>query len=201
MTADDEAGDDRELLRALGRGDPEAVALLYRRHGPKMLAFARRYVIDQGAAEDVVIDLLRRWLERPPSVREFERLRAFLATSVYHAAVDWIRRDRAEQGHSPRSGGEMVFGDRRLRSSIGAREPAASPEAMRTRLAGGLQRLPNADRLLLETHYGHALTPQECMNLLGISRAAFHQRLHRARVRLAAQLAADEVATARGEER
>ncbi len=189
ITADEQEGNDRELLRALGLGNPEAVALLYQRHGARMLTFARRYVTDQGAAEDVVIDLLRRWLESPPSVRQVERLGAFLATSVDHAAVP------------PRSERDMAIPDRRLRSSITTLEPGASPEAIRARLAGGLEQLSSDDRLLLETHYGQALTPEECMHLLGISRAAFHQRLHRARLRLAAQLARGEGATRPEEEK
>jgi len=63
---------------------------------------------------------------------------------------------------------------------------------MRTRLTAALERLSSSDRLLLETHYGQALTTEECMALLGISRAAFHQRLHRSRTRLARLLAGDK---------
>ena len=93
---------DQELLRVLRDGEPQAVSLVYQRYGSKMLAFARRYVADDAAAEDVVIDLLHRWLERPPSIADADRVSAFLATSIYHAAIDWIRRDRAEQGRPPR---------------------------------------------------------------------------------------------------
>jgi len=184
---------DDELLRALGAGDPQAVARLYQRYGPKMLAFAQRYVPEQGAAEDVVVDVLRRWLERPPTVRASEGLSAFLATSVYHAAVDWIRRDRAEQGHPPRREFAPATRDGRRVAPI-APEPGIPREELTTRLAGALDQLSGSDRLLLETHYGQALTVDECMTLLGINRAAFHQRLHRARTRLARLLARDESA-------
>jgi RNA polymerase sigma-70 factor (ECF subfamily) len=187
-------GDDLELLEALGRGEPQAVALLYQRHGARMLAFARRYIGDEASAEDVVIDLLRRWLERPPNVREFERLGAFLATSVYHAAIDWIRRDRSERGHPPRGEVQAALRDGRTAQPVDASGPSAPHDAMRIRLAAGLAQLSRSDRLLLETHYGQALTADECVALLGISRAAFHQRLHRARTRLAQQLAAVGVA-------
>jgi RNA polymerase sigma factor (sigma-70 family) len=169
---------DHDLLHALARGEPHAVATLYQRHGARMVAFARRYVKDYGAAEDVVIGLLGRWLERPPRVREVERAPAFLATSVYHAAVDWIRRERAEQGQPPR-----IRGD-----EFSPRAPVAR-EDMRGRLSAALERLSAGERLLLESHYGRALTTEESMEQLGISRPAFHQRLHRARVHLAALLA------------
>jgi RNA polymerase sigma factor (sigma-70 family) len=184
---------DEELLRSLGEGEPQAVELLYQRYGSKMLAFARRYVADEGSAEDVVIELLRSWLERPPIVREFERLSAFLATSVYHACVDWIRRDRAEQGHPPRPTHPPPSRERE-RVGVGSREVLAA------RLATALGQLASPDRLLLETHYGQALTSEECMTLLGISRAAFHQRLHRARTRLARLLATDDIAADEGKQ-
>lgn len=178
---------DEDLLRSLGDGEPQAVALLYQRYGSKMVAFARRYVADEGSAEDVVVDILRRWLERPPSVHDVERLSAFLATSVYHAAIDWIRRDRAEQGQPPRVRSDASRQPNRLTERREIRERLAA------RLDTALDQLSGPDRLLLETHYGQALTAEECMTQLGISRAAFHQRLHRARTRLARLLATDEI--------
>jgi DNA-directed RNA polymerase specialized sigma24 family protein len=96
-------GDD-ELLRAVGEGEVQAIALVYQRHGAKMVSFARRYVNDPGSAEDVVAELLGRWLERPPRIRDAERIGAFLATSVYHAAIDWIRQERVAHGSPPRGG-------------------------------------------------------------------------------------------------
>jgi RNA polymerase sigma factor (sigma-70 family) len=143
-----------------------------------MVAFARRHVGDRSTAEDVVIALIGRWLERPPRVRDADRIATFLATSVYHASIDWMRRERAEQGQRPR----------------GEEERASSPamampgDHLRARLSAALDRISKGDRVLLETHYGQALTTEECMELLGISRAAFHQRLHRARSRLASLL-------------
>jgi RNA polymerase sigma-70 factor, ECF subfamily len=173
---------DELLLEALGEGDPEAVASVYRRHGPKMVAFARRYVGDPGAAEDIVIGLIGRWLERPPGTRKIEHLAAFLATSVYHASIDWIRRERAEQGQAPR--GDQ--GPSRLGATpVFDPDLGASRESLRMRLAAAMERLRDDERLLLEAHYGRALTAEECMSRLGITRAAFHQRVHRARTHLA----------------
>ena len=155
-----------------------------------MVAFARRYVPDEALAEDVVEDLVERWLEHPPQLQDGERVTAFLSVSVYHAAIDWMRRERAAQGIAPRSEPASVGLDRRRRRAIGAPGSDDSRERLQARLAGALERLSSSDRLLLETHYGHALTAEECMGLLGISRAAFHQRLHRARGRLLQHLEA-----------
>lgn len=190
---------DDALLRALGEGDVHAVALLYQRHGAKMTTFARRYVTDQGSAEDVVAELLGRWLARPPVVRDAERVGAFLARSVYHASIDWMRRERAAQGRPPRGDATVVLPDSRLAGPISEPLGEASRETLRSLLAAALDQLSEADRLLLEGHYAQALTPTESMRVLGINRAAFDQRLHRARTRLARLLAATEPAARKGE--
>jgi len=190
---------DQELLRVLRDGEPQAVSLVYQRYGSKMLAFARRYVADDAAAEDVVIDLLHRWLERPPSIRDADRVSAFLATSVYHAAIDWIRRDRTEQGRPPRHDHPSRDVGGQPDVPVGHLAESASHEVLAVRLAAALAQLSDSDRLLLETHYGQALTTDECMSLLAISRTAFHQRLHRARTRLARRLTSEESAAV-GEE-
>ena len=192
---------DQQLLLDLSLGRPHAVALLYQRHGRRMLAFARRYVNSSGAAEDVVVGLLGRWLEHPPHVREVERISAFLATSVYHAAIDWMRRDRAEQGQPPRGSASAGLADSRQGTPLVEPEARASREGLKARLDSALTRLSSSDRMLLETHYGRVLSPDECMAEMGIGRAAFHQRLHRARTRLARLLATDETAVAREEDR
>ena len=172
---------DGDLLRGLADGEPEAVARLFERYGSKMVAFARRYVGDE--ADDVVDELMRRWLEDPPRPRDSGRLSSFLAVSVYHASIDWIRRERAARGEAPRQPAD----DSALESRGSSVTPTLSAEPrqqLEARLAAALERLSSADRLLLESHYGRALTADECMALLGISRDAFHQRVHRARARL-----------------
>ena len=191
--------DDDELLRALAKGEVHALALVYQRHGAKMVSFARRYVNDQGSAEDVVADLLGRWLEHPPKVRDAQRIGAFLASSVYHAAIDWMRRERTAHGRPPRGEASLGVEDNRRKGPISDPGRARSKEALRSRLASALDQLSESDRLLLEVHYGHALTPLESMQLLGINRAAFDQRLHRARTRLAQLLTADEPVAKEGE--
>ena len=183
---------------ALGRGEAEAIAALYQRHGPRMMAFARRYVRQQGTAEDVVVGLLGKWLERPPQMTDTQRMSAFLATSVYHAAIDWIRRERAEQGQPPRHEPAAASPDGRRGGPVTEPPAVESRETLRSRLDAALERMSSSDRLLLETHYGQALTPEDCMAALQISRAAFHQRLHRARTRLA-QLLSSEEPVGRGE--
>ncbi len=179
---------DQLVLQRMAEGDPDAVAAVYRRHSAKMVAFAKRYVGDLGAAEDVVIGLIGRWLERPPRTQTVEHVSAFLATSVYHAAIDWLRRERTEQGRPPR---QNPVPSRLGTVPVAELDPAISREALRARLAAAMDRLRDDERLLLEAHYGRALTVEECVRQLGITRAAFYQRVHRARERLARLLEAE----------
>lgn len=172
---------DGDLLRGLADGGPDAVARLFERYGSKMVAVARRYVGDE--ADDVVDDLMQRWLEQPPRPREAGRIASFLAVSVYHASIDWIRRERAAQGQAPRPPARSDSTPATA-SAVAALPNVESRQVLEAKLAAALHHLPSSDRLLLESHYGHALTAGECMGLLGISRDAFHQRLHRARARL-----------------
>jgi len=164
-----------------------------------MVSFARRYVNDPGSAEDVVAELLGRWLERPPKVHDAGRIGAFLATSVYHAAIDWIRRERVAHGRPPRGEASVAGADTGMKGAISPPAEELTREGLRSRLAHALDQLSPADRLLLEGHYAQALTPSESMQLLGINRPAFDQRLHRARLRLAQLLAAADSAAQRGE--
>ena len=196
----DTSGSDSQLLVSLSRGDPEAVANLFLHYGPRMVGFAQRYVGARETAEDVVADLMERWMHNPPSVRGQEHLRGFLATSVYHAAVDFIRRDRAAQGKPPRSADVTARQDRRRKLPFVESGPGLPPEGLLARLLAALDQLSGSDRLLLETYYGQALSPEECMSVLRIGRTAFHQRLHRARMRLARLLSpADRGVTPGGE--
>jgi RNA polymerase sigma-70 factor (ECF subfamily) len=49
--------DDLSLMRSIAAGDREAMALLYDRHAPRVLAVCRRVLGDSGDAEDVVTDV------------------------------------------------------------------------------------------------------------------------------------------------
>jgi RNA polymerase sigma-70 factor, ECF subfamily len=179
---------DQLVLQRMAEGDPDAVAAVYRRHGARMVAFAKRYVGDLGAAEDVVIGLIGRWLERPPRTQTVEHVSGFLAASVYHAAIDWLRRERTEQGRPPRHDpSPSHLGT----VPVAEVDSATSRAAMRARLAAAMEQMRDDERLLLEAHYGRALTVDECISQLGITRAAFYQRVHRARERLARLLEAE----------
>lgn len=178
---------DGELLRGLSTGDREALRTIVTEHGDRMVDHARRVVGDVQLAEEVVQDLVVRWIKTPPRTGGYTRLGAFLFVATRHAASDWIVRERGQRGLPPTDEG----GPERDRREVDAISPAA-PGDTRARLEDLLRRamtdLTEDDRELLEMRYGATLSVDECAEYLAISREALHKRLQRARDRLDAAI-------------
>lgn len=77
-----------DLLERLRDGDPRAVAIVYRRHGRRVRAFAKRMLGDESAAEDVVHDA---FVALPAAIRRF-RGDSALETFIISIAVNLCRR-------------------------------------------------------------------------------------------------------------
>ncbi len=89
---------DRELVRAIGRGNEEAFRVLFRRYAPSAMAVARRVVGQTYLAEEAVQEgFLALW--RNPSAYEEMRgsVRAWLMATVHNRAVDLVRREETQR--------------------------------------------------------------------------------------------------------
>ena len=91
-----EAGHDRALLARVRDGDAGALEELYARHGGAAHALARRVVVDEGLAQDVVQEVfLAVW--RDPA--KYDPARGapapWLLTMTHHKAVDCVRREES----------------------------------------------------------------------------------------------------------
>lgn len=131
--SDTDVGSDAHLLAAARRGDRTAFAALYRRHSPAVFGLALRVLGERSAAEDVVQDVFLRALDRIDSLRDGERLAAWLKRSAANASIDLIRQRR------PQAGPE----------ALDALEDAAPDPADIDRLPALLDGLPTATRALL----------------------------------------------------
>lgn len=178
---------DGELLRGLSVGDRESLRLIFTEHGDRMVDHARRVVGDGQLAEEVVQDLLERWIKTPPRTGGYTRLGAFLFVATRHAASDWILRERGQRGLAPTD----EVGPVRDRREVEAISPAAAGDT-RTRLEElfrhAMTDLSDDDRELLEMRYGASLSIDECAEYLATSREVLHKRLQRARDRLDAAI-------------
>jgi len=96
---------DRELVRAIGRGNEEAFRGLFRRYSPSAMAVARRVVGQPYLAEEAVQEgFLSLW--RNPSAYEEMRgsVKAWLMATVHNRAVDLVRREEAQRRRAENAG-------------------------------------------------------------------------------------------------
>lgn len=151
---------------------------LFARTSQALLAYAVRRVADPADAADVVADTFLVAWRRLDSIPE-GRERAWL--------FGVARRVLANRNRGTRRNSAMV---ERLRAGLAAVPRQAT--SGRPALAEALDRLPEGDRELLRLLAWEELTQEEAAVALGTSVGAIRVRLHRARARLRAELAAIE---------
>jgi RNA polymerase sigma factor (sigma-70 family) len=164
---------------ARSRREPEAFAILFRRHGPPI----RRYVtrrIGADAAEDVVAEtFLLAFRQRA----RYDLARAEALPWLYGIATNLISRHRRDEVRMyqavARTGADPV-----TEPFTDLVDAAVSATAAGRALAAALAALPDAHRdALLLVAWGD-LTYEEAAAALGVPAGTFRSRLHRARTRL-----------------
>jgi RNA polymerase sigma-70 factor, ECF subfamily len=181
-------GNDAEadLLGAIGRGDPDALGLLYDRYGRLALAVAYRVLGDYHAAEDAVQDaFLAVWRRVDSFDRRRGAVRGWLLTIVRNAAVD---RRRGRHAHSRQ---DAPLDDEAFRLATEDEATfavvASSVEARRVREA--LAGLPAEQREAIELAYFGGLTHQEIAERTGAALGTVKGRLRLGLHKLRAALA------------
>jgi DNA-directed RNA polymerase specialized sigma24 family protein len=149
------------------------VDVLFREHGADVLAYALRRA-DAMTAEDVVGEVFLIAWRRIDRVPQTEPVLWLYAVA---------RRVLANQRRAARRR-ELLL--RVLRPLVGGNEPA--PEPGGSALAAALARLRPDDRELLMLTAWEGLEAAQAAAVLGCTPQAVHTRLHRARVRLRAEL-------------
>jgi len=172
--------DDDELIERLRKADPDAVALLYRRHHQKVRAFARRMLGDHAAAEDVVHDA---FVALPKAAERF-RMEARIDTFLLSIAVNLCRRQIRSSARG-----------RRAAENLERREPPpaiATPESVLSRqqladaLNRGLSELSPDHREVFVLCAVEERSSQEVGNILEIAEGTVRTRLFHARKQLRA---------------
>jgi RNA polymerase sigma-70 factor (ECF subfamily) len=125
------AADDAVLVAAVVRGDRNALADLYDRHSPVLLAVGLRIVSDRAQAEDLLHDVfLEAWHQAASFDPARGTVRAWLVTRMRSRALDRrnagtrgarILKTAAEQGPAPTVAPETAGTDHeRVRRLVGA---------------------------------------------------------------------------------
>lgn len=82
---------DAEFLLHLQQGDKKAFELLYDRHYISVFVFARRFVTDQQAAEDISTEIFLKLWDRLTDFDSLPAIRSFLYISTRNACLNHIR--------------------------------------------------------------------------------------------------------------
>lgn len=174
---------DTALIVAVGRGDQQALAELYRRHAGVVLGMARRIIAERAQAEDVVQDVFVRLWERPERFDpDRGSLRAFLVRDAHGRAVDRLRSDQArhrrEERHERTTTGEgHIDLDREVWNLVRS-------EKVRTAIA---DLAPGEREAILLAYYG-GFTYREVATLIGAPEGTVKTRIRSGLQKLAGKL-------------
>jgi RNA polymerase sigma-70 factor, ECF subfamily len=89
---------DASLVVAIGRWRQDALAEAYRRHAGSVFALARRLLVDQALAEEVVQEVFLRIWDHPDKFDpDRGSLRSYLLAQCHGRSVDLIRAEQARR--------------------------------------------------------------------------------------------------------
>lgn len=178
---DPSAGDDADdiaLIQAMAAGDREALAALYDRHAPTLLALALRILRNRGEAEDLLHDV---FLEVWRAARDYDvtrgRVRTWLVIRMRSRALDVVKSARMARRSDDAAVAERVVGDD---------DPSASPDQARVRRA--LAEIGVEQRTVLELAYFDGLSCSDIAAKLGVPIGTVKSRLAAGLAKLRATL-------------
>lgn len=177
---------DAQLLERTARGDKSAFGEFVERHRGAVFRFARWCTADAADAEDVLQQTFVSAWRAAGDARAEHGARPWLLSIARRAAAKARQRhdERRSRESSIEELGEAAgFGDERFTP-----ERIAQATEQRTCIEAALTRLAADEREILVLRDVEGLDGAATAELLGISLAAQKSRLHRARLRWAAEL-------------
>jgi len=176
---------DEALIARVRDGDPAAAELFVRRHGPQMLAVARRFFRNEQDAEDAVQDAFVSAFRSLAGFSGQAKLSTWLHRIVVNACLMKLRSARRRPAVSIETL-LPAFDDTGHQAShvsdwkVPADDPAASEE-LRRAVRDAIDDLPEPYRLVLLLRDIEELDTDATAEALDLSVPAVKTRLHRAR--------------------
>lgn len=176
--------DESELIARLKSGEPSAYEYVVREMGGRMLAVARRILVDENEAQDAVQDA---FVSAFRNIGKFEggsQLATWLHRITVNACLMRLRKKRRQDevsldGLLPafRSDGNPAHASSPWRESPTGEEQAE----LRTQVRDAISKLPDHYRIVLVLRDIEGLDTAQAADLLETTEAAVKIRLHRAR--------------------
>jgi RNA polymerase sigma-70 factor, ECF subfamily len=166
---------EERLVARLRGSDPEAVHVLYQRFGPAIFTVGYKALGDRNLAEEVVqLTFLKAW-QAADTFDPARPLAPWLYSIARRTAIDLFRREarHAAPDHE---------------IDIAALPPSFEELWEVWEVRSAVDRLPDAERQVVEAMHYRDLTLQETADELGIPLGTVKSRSHRAHGRLAALL-------------
>lgn len=179
---------DEELLQRTAAGERAAFDTFVARHQAAVFRFARAATESAAAAEDVLQEAFLAAWRAAGAFEGRSAARTWLLTIARNQA--WHHRERAARLPVDDAAALPELGEAAGWGSQSPEEGALRSER-RALLARALEALAPEDREVLVLRELEELTGEEAAAALGLSLAATKSRLHRARLRLAAELRRD----------
>lgn len=175
--------DDVELLRLTAAGDEEAFGVLVARHQAAVWRFVRSLVRDESRAEDALQETFLAVWKGAAGFRGDAGARTWIFTIARNALNRQFRGAAANADEVPLGelGAEAGWGDGRAADDVMARAD------LRMLFERAIEALPAADREILMLRDVEGFSGEETASLLGLTLPAMKTRLHRARLRFAAE--------------
>jgi RNA polymerase sigma-70 factor (ECF subfamily) len=170
---------DEDTIRAIARGDEQALAALYDRYSRPCYAFALRMLGSETDAEEVTQEtFLRAWRSASGYDPARAGLLGWLLAITRNLCIDELRRRRR---HLP----SVAIDDAPAIPADDRTDLAAERAIDADRVRAALASLPGDQRSAIELVYYHGLTSNEVGRLLGVPPPTVRSRLRLGLLKLA----------------
>jgi RNA polymerase sigma-70 factor (ECF subfamily) len=173
--------DDEDLVKAIARGDKDAMRVLYARHSVRIYRFTLRLTGNASLSEDLVSKVFLDVWRQADTFEAKSRVSTWLLAIARYKALSALRRHSDEQLDDV--------------TAAVIENPADDPEIafhgrQRSELIGKcLMKLPPAHRQVIDLVYYHEKTIREVAKIIGIPASTVKTRMFYARARMAELLA------------
>ncbi len=165
-----------DLARRIRDGDPGALEALFREHYGALCGFARRYLHDRAAAEDLVQDVFTSIWSGRSRLDVKGSLRAYLFAAVRNRALN-LRKHQLVERDWERD--EALPEVRLLHRAPQRPDDALEDDERRGRLRAAVEALPERCRLVMQLRWDDQLSHAEIAQVMGITIKGVERQLAR----------------------